>query len=75
MRNIKTSVVSQNSINSTMKSFNQYITETPLKADFSDVYKRKNKNSFKQKALAGELELENGGKMLPLGKTIMHSIL
>jgi hypothetical protein len=51
-----------------MKSFNQYITETPLKADFSDVYKRKNKNSFKQKALAGDLELENGGKMLPLGK-------
>lgn len=51
-----------------MKSFKEYITETPLKADFSDVYKRQNKSNFKKKALAGDLELENGGKMLPLGK-------
>lgn len=58
----------QNSINSTMKSFNEYLTETPLKANFEDIYKRKNKENFKKKALAGELELETGGKMLPLGQ-------
>jgi len=51
-----------------MKSFQEYITETPMKSNFEDIYKRKNKDSFKKKALDGELELENGGKMLPLAK-------
>jgi hypothetical protein len=51
-----------------MKSFNEYLTETPLNSNFEDIYKRKNKDNFNKKALSGELELENGGKMLPLGK-------
>ena len=42
-----------------MKSFNEYLTETPLKPNFEDIYKRKNKENFKKKALAGEPKPNN----------------
>lgn len=42
--------------------------ETPLKSDFQDIYKRANKELFYQRAIAGDLELENGGKLKAIPK-------
>ena len=51
-----------------MKSFKEHLVETPMKADFQDIYKRDNKKKFNDKALKGELELEDGGKLGRLSK-------
>ena len=51
-----------------MKSFKEHLVETPMAADFQDIYKRDNKKKFNDKALKGELELEDGGKLGRLSK-------
>jgi len=51
-----------------MKSFKEHLVETAMKADFQDIYKRDNKKKFLDKALKGELELEDGGKLGRLSK-------
>ena len=52
-----------------MKTFKEHLlTETPMAANFEDIYKRKNKDKFLDKAVKGELELEAGGKMKAISK-------
>ena len=52
-----------------MKSFKDHLlTETPMKSTFEDIYKRKNKENFFNKAVKGELELEAGGKVKAISK-------
>ena len=52
-----------------MKSFKDHLlTETPMSSTFEDIYKRKNKENFFNKAVKGELELEKGGKVKAISK-------
>ena len=67
MGNTKTSVVLQNSINSTIE-FNEYLTDTTQDQTSKTSIKEKTKKTSRRKTLVGELELETGGKMLPLGQ-------
>ena len=55
-----------------MKSFKDHLlTETPMSSTFEDIYKRKNKENFFNKAVKGELELEKGGKVKAISKDVV----